>query len=128
MDPDKALAVVVEFRERLNIYENPRGAAEHDQVSEWLDKRRPLVVEIAETAQRGLGQLIKRRARTSGVGWTWSSAHTPTLTLIGALEDSSLRQEVLGPQGPLLSARNLHPWVWHSAVDLWDDGRWRHAA
>jgi hypothetical protein len=35
--------------------------------------------------------------------------------------------EIMGPDGPQLSAARLHPWVWEHATQLWADGHRRAA-
>ena len=40
---------------------------------------------------------------------------------------TSIREQILGPSGPALAAEGLHPWVWLAAVNLWDDGHYKHA-
>ena len=33
----------------------------------------------------------------------------------------------LVPTGPMLAAGQLHPWVWHAVVNLWDGGHYKQA-
>ena len=59
--------------------------------------------------------------------WRWVGVKEAAQTLVGVLKNHSLREQILGPSGPALAAEGLHPWVWHAAVDLWDDGHYKHA-
>ena len=40
---------------------------------------------------------------------------------------NSVREQILGPSGPLLAAEGLHKWVWHAAVNLWGGGHYKQA-
>lgn len=52
--------------------------------------------------------------------WPWDECYDRCLELLGALQSSAEAEAILGPSGPQLAAQDLHPWVWHAAVDLWD--------
>lgn len=47
--------------------------------------------------------------------------------VIGRLQSDEEIDEILGPTGPRLAAKDLHPWIWNAAVDLWSDGHYREA-
>ena len=53
-------------------------------------------------------------SRTRGVGGT-------------SISNAPRHERILGPQGPVLAAGGLHPWVWNAAVDLWDNGHYKQA-
>lgn len=57
----------------------------------------------------------------------WSKAKMAVERLIGILDNEDVRQETLGPVGPVLSVQQLHPWVWNAAASLWDDGYYQEA-
>jgi hypothetical protein len=55
----------------------------------------------------------------------WSKAATTCREALGILAHSDEVDEIIGPQGPVLSAVGLHPWVWDSAAKPWGDGHRR---
>ncbi|MYG94704.1 MAG: hypothetical protein F4138_06950 [Acidimicrobiia bacterium] len=59
--------------------------------------------------------------------WGWGTALNAAERLIGILEQQEKRAAIFGQQGPVLTAENLHRWIWHAAVDLWDSGHFKEA-
>jgi hypothetical protein len=60
-------------------------------------------------------------------GWGLDVTQAACEVLIGRLENQEIIDGIQGPSGPKLAASQLHPWVWHAAVDLWDDGHFSNA-
>lgn len=46
---------------------------------------------------------------------------------LGILAERDEWETNLAPDGPVVSASKLHPWVWQAAVTLWDSGHYRQA-
>ena len=46
---------------------------------------------------------------------------------LGAIEHQAYLEAILGPIGPQLAARDLHPIVWSAAAGLWDGGHYPQA-
>jgi len=46
---------------------------------------------------------------------------------LGILADQEEWAANLAPEGPVIAADQLHPWVWASASTLWDSGHYRQA-
>lgn len=46
---------------------------------------------------------------------------------LGVVRSQEEISQMLGPQGPQLSAASLHPWIWQAAAALWDTGFLREA-
>jgi hypothetical protein len=46
---------------------------------------------------------------------------------LGILDDQDEWAENLSPEGPVLPADRMHPWVWDAAMTLWDSGHYRQA-
>lgn len=99
------------------------GLAGHVASAEDEIHRRLPSIELI--AKRVDPRLV-RQLQPGIVGWRWESARSVTLRLLGLLEADSI-EAMLGPSGPVLSAKTLHRWVWEAAVSLWDDGYRREA-
>ena len=52
----------------------------------------------------------------------WALARQGALLALGKIQTREEAEAVLGPRGPQLAARDLHPTVWSAAARLWDDG------
>lgn len=57
----------------------------------------------------------------------WRPAEGELRTLRAGLVVEEEAQAIVGPKGPAMSATNLHPWIWHAAIDLWNNGHHREA-
>ena len=115
----KFLAIVPEARMEFSssIVAGPAIADMHGML--------PLMRDIANLVEPKLAPTFDSRVGT--VAWGWSSVLSAAETLVGVLKYWTIRERILGPSGPVLAAEGLHPWVWHAAVDLWDDGHYKHA-
>ena len=117
-DPEAALEKLHEFlrlqheADRYLSYEVPQG------IRAAIDKMEPLIEDIA----RALGE-----ERVGAVADSAYVAIAVTNRLMGTLENSDTREQILGPAGPTLAASGLHPWVWNAVASLWDDGHYEPA-
>ena len=125
-DPRLALEMAEHFLAILHEARDEASSHEPDGVSTAeLRGMLPLMREIAERVQP---QLVSDwEARVNSQRWIWGYALGSAETLVGVLKYQNIREKILGPSGPALAAEGLHPWVWHAAVDLWDDGHYKHA-
>jgi hypothetical protein len=88
-----------------------------------LRRHLPTMQRIADELEPRLGdQLLPR-----GVGWLWYGARDAAQRMQGILAARTRLAEILGPAGPSLSARSLHPLVWNAAAALYDGGHRRNA-
>src|SRR5690348_16144313 len=59
------------------------------------------------------------------------SAHTQAWTLaiqtLALIDEADEIAKNLEPEGPTLSAAELHPWVWEAARSLWETRHYREA-
>lgn len=102
-----------------NVYFLEDPGYKHD--AKTLDECLGAAIRIADRVDADLGQAIRK-----------SKGHSSQLVgvideVIGRLLSDAEIDEILEPEGPRLSAKDLHPWVWHAAVDLWSDGYHREA-
>ena len=114
-NPEEALTKLREFlhlQQRADIF--PLGEVPRE-LHAAIDHLEPLIKEIA-------GE--ERVADVAGLPF---SAMAVTNRLIGTLERREEFKRILAPRGPALAARELHPWVWHAAVNLWDSGHYKQA-
>lgn len=114
-DREAALVKLHEFlrlqheADRYLSYEVPQA------IRAAIDKMEPLIEDIASAlGEQRVGDVV---------GDTYV-AIAVTNRLIGTLENSAVREQILGPVGPTLAANRLHPWVWGAAANLWDDGHY----
>ena len=128
MDSARALEKVEEYIALLRAYEStdvvvgrpipPEAARVRTEVNEGRD----LILNIVD--QVGPEH---RHAIARGPDLSPTSAVGPTERLAGAIRSIEEAEEILGPQGPQLSASELHPWVWEEAAPRWDAGFYRDA-
>lgn len=117
----------------VNLNDPPRRVTPTQQALENVERRKLLEDEIKVRlpaiemiAQRvDANQLNLLRQRTNA--WPWDAVRDATLHLIGVVKQQEAVEAMLRPQGPVLSAEGLHPWVWEPAADLWDGGHRRAA-
>lgn len=128
MDTERALKRVDEMLELLETSENLENHGLDDdrrEIDQQVRERLPLIEKIAEVLEPGLANEMQPR---SFVGeWPWSSTREGLIRMRGLLSTQQEEQEILGPSGPKLIARRLHPTVWNAAAKLWDDGHRRAA-
>lgn len=135
LDVDRALEAVREFTSILTDsqaayvrQESPfgflgSGPQEYCTLETSIRELCHLVEGIAGRVDQGLlGQL---RFRDQD-GWPYQTALVACETLIGRLKFMEVEEEILGPEGPVLAAQDLHEWIWNPAVDLWNDGHFKH--
>ncbi|HEX6394026.1 MAG TPA: TIGR02391 family protein [Acidimicrobiales bacterium] len=100
------------------------------ETQEWkvqeqlINQKLPVIERIATT----LDDRLKTRIRLSNTrGWP----HKPKIAvldeMVGILQGEADADAIFTPKGPGLAAKDLHPWVWNAAVDLWSDGHHREA-
>ena len=132
MDLERAIAKVSAIVALLDasraIY---LGTEDHWKDPNWEPTNRsilqqlPLIRQIAAAAHPdATGRITEVQ---NSYTWTWDQCRDACLELLGALNSAEEAAEILGPSGPKLSATQLHPWVWHAAVDLWSMKQYRHA-
>jgi Protein of unknown function (Hypoth_ymh) len=133
MHDAEALALLGDFVALLNesktIYDgdhreyfrHPRWQPLQEQInSSLLGVRR-----LADDVEPALVEELQ--TRPGAYHWEWDGARDATFQLRGAIEQRERVEAILEPAGPKLAARDLHPWVWHAAAQLWDDGHRRAA-
>ncbi len=78
------------------------------------------IEKIAREVEPGVceGLLI----RNGGYAWPHTDQLRSAELLLGVLHDQDELATNLGPQGPKLALSRMHPWIWHAAALLWDDG------
>ena len=94
------------------------------RVEAELNARVLLVERIFEECDEILAIQFKNHPR---VGWTRSSEIEPIEMLLGLLRGRDREEAIFGENAPRLAAASLHPWVWTSAVSLWDSGHYADA-
>jgi len=128
MDNARALEKVEEYIALLRTYESSTVVVgrpippEAARVRTEVNQRRDLILKIAD--QVGPEH---RQAIVHGLDGSYTSAVGPTERLAGAIRSIEEAEEILGPQGPQLSASELHRWVWEEAAPRWDAGFYRDA-
>ena len=60
-------------------------------------------------------------------GWPYEQTLKAARQLVGLLKWTEDAQQILWAVELKLTAANLHPWIWDTAADLWDDGHRREA-
>ena len=130
-DPGLALAKAQEFLALLHDGWIEHGQGLEGDATAAMRGMLPLVRDIAARANPELAPaLVEGEPAVDDYlrpVWRWVGVKEATQTLVGVLQNLNIREQILGPSGPTLAAEGLHPWVWHAAVDLWDDGHYRHA-
>lgn len=86
--------------------------------------RLPLVLEIAERVRPGLSRSRAMHTEESERYRIVRDIAAEALAYLRAEEELA---QHLGPKGPVLAARGLHPWVWEPAARLWSEGNRREA-
>lgn len=86
---------------------------------------------VAERVAKALGEtdIADAIAERTGSGLAFGMNHltTPAAQLVSMIERREELAEKLGPTGPMLSAAQMHKWVWSAAAGLWNDGHRRAA-
>ena len=114
-DPDFALEKLREFLALI---------AERDD--DEIRKLLPVIEAIAKQMDPGKVSELKSVTVPLG-GVSWGSARGEAIRLVGIVERQADIQRISGPTGPMLAAGQLHPWVWHAVVNLWDGGHYKQA-
>lgn len=131
MDLDRTLRKVDEFIvfcERAQWIQGNAGPG-FGATDEWqhlellLVERLPLIEKIAMETDPRLAVLLRKPSASAKYYFKLQAARE----LRGALLSQEEAAEILAPQGPVLMASRLHPWVWDHATALWSDG-YRRAA
>jgi hypothetical protein len=87
-----------------------------------------LVVSRAIAEAAGVPTLKPSLTSLSEVhGHHWQKARRALVELSAVLSKQAEIEVIVGPVGPQLSARSLHPLIWSTAWRLWDDGHHRQA-
>lgn len=124
---ERMIAVLQEYREMIDASyigdETGLIQGEVPEVGDKLRERLPLIRRILDEFEPGWGEGLY----PSGSDWPWGGVRNVVLNAIGQLQTRQEAEELLGPQGPKLSAGNLHPWVWEAAAKLWENGYRREA-
>lgn len=75
-----------------------------------------------------LDDRLKTRIRSVNTrGWPHQPRVAVLDEMVGILQGEAETDAIFAPKGPRLAAKDLHPWVWNAAVDLWSDGHPRSA-
>ena len=126
-NPELALQKAQAFLAILNLQSDEFPAPDYERATAELRGMLPLMHDIAERVQPGLVADFEAPVRPAWdehgyPEWAWSGVLRAAETLVGVLKHWRVREQILGPSGPLLAAEGLHRWVWHAAVDLWGGG------
>ena len=125
-DPEAALEKLSEFRQMLrDDYQDWARDKDRDWILEPVREMQPLIQGIATKVDPERVEALDENLVSDA--WGWHSAQAETSRLIGILENREAREQILGPPGPTLAANQLHPWIWHSVVNLWDGGHFKQA-
>ena len=143
-DPEGAHAVVTRFLAFLPKIRNPHEAwegtftdpseepppsAEFETLYEYKRCLKKTVIGLQPLLE-GIAREIDPGRRPSFAENPisgWDHAEDEALRLLGTLDNAAERERILGPQGPVLAAGGLHPWVWNAAADLWDNRHYKQA-
>jgi hypothetical protein len=116
----RGLAVVVSVPNQVNYVRIP----EFQEVMAELNARTLLIERIIEEVDEILA--IQFRNHPS-VGWSRASEIVSVEKALGLLRSKDKEEALFGLSGPKLAATSLHPWIWKSAVSLWDSGHYADA-
>ncbi len=84
-----------------------------------------LIVErIFEECDEILAVQFKNHPR---VRWVRASEIQLIEMLLGLLRARDREEAIFGEKGPRLAAASLHPWIWKSAMSLWESGHFADA-
>lgn len=138
MDYDLAERHLADFVALLDEHERVhrlRYPAGYEGGDEWEAKLQELddnvrtslalIVAIVSNLEADLASEIAEHSEA----WThnWRRARAAAMHALGIVRKRIEIEAVLGPAGPQLSARSLHPVVWEAAARLWDDGHYKPA-
>ena len=116
----EGLEIVKARADQFSYLRDPR----FQRVESDLNSRVLLVERIFEECDEILAIQFKSHPRA---GWTRASEIEPIEMLLGLLRSRDREEAIFGEKGPRLAAANLHPWIWNSAVSLWDSGHYADA-
>ena len=131
-NPELALAKAQEFRAILTPRPDESRISDPELATAKLRGMLPLMRDIAKRVQPELSEDLETPYSDvwNDYGYLdggWSYVQRGAESLVGVLENWWVREQILGPSGPLLAAEGLHKWVWHAAVNLWSDGHYKQA-
>ena len=126
MDYELATVTLDRFAAKVDAY----GLTFTSQGANWSERlraaddavRQELSLAAAIVAAIIPGQIREMAEHPDRSGNHWKRARQAAVLTIGAIASMAEREAILGPQGPQLAARDLHPVVWSAAARLWDDG------
>jgi hypothetical protein len=116
----RGLAIVVRSADQSNYVRD----SQFQQVATELNARVLLVERIIEEVDEILAIQFKNHP---SVGWSRASEIGPLEKVLGLLRRRDEEEAIFGLSGPILAATSLHPWIWNSAVSLWDSGHYAEA-
>lgn len=140
-EPGKAREKVEEFIDLLNELEEHElhiidmkwASLEGIDIAYYNRKGEPVRRKIREL--KPLIQSISKRIKPDSYLNTFKVGDSDWITnvkagaeeLIGTIDMMTTDKEILGPEGPALVAKSLHPWIWDAAMKLWADGHYKQA-
>ena len=116
----QGLAIVVRSADQSSYVRD----LQFQQVATELNARVLLVERIIEDVDEILAIQFKNHPR---IGWSRASEIVPVEKVLGLLRRRDEEEAIFGLSGPKLAASSLHPWVWNSALSLWDSGHFADA-
>lgn len=127
MDEARALQKIVELQELVTVYSEKRFESGQPPYRAMILELLPVVTRIVAAVDPDLPNLMAQRPPTGTRGYEFTFVREALHRAKGLLDHQVELQEILGPQGPRLSADELHEWVWSAAASLWDGGHRRAA-
>ncbi|KAB1884078.1 restriction endonuclease [Microbacterium maritypicum] len=90
---------------------------------------RSAILEAIHTTEQILDRVLPRWRSEIPEDTTnrWQQQHQAAQRAVVQLRDGAEIAARLGDNSPVLSASNLHPWVWEGARSLWQSGHFREA-
>ena len=130
-DPDKAREKVNEFIDLLVELEEMESDSldmayqdrEADAVRRKIRELKPLIQNISK---RIMPYSYLNIFEVGNYNWIMD-VKDEAEELIGTIDMMTKYQQILGPEGPVLVAESLHPWIWDAAMKLWDSGYYKQA-
>lgn len=120
-DDDAAVRWMTQhLRDHLSSLEK-RGYEHHTEQVEGLEVSRRIVNHVMPTEPFEIDPV-----RDDGLAWQWV-AQTTIAKALGILRNRAAMLQYLGPAGPTMPTRDLHPVVWGAAENLWKIEHYRAA-
>lgn len=114
-------------------YDAASGHREHPHMESEVDEGYDEVVQrvrLARDVVAAMGESVlagEIAEHGQAYGHPYGRARNAIVEAIGVLEQRAELARIVGPQGPRMSASELHRVIWGSAAPLWDDGHHRQA-